>query len=869
MRVRVIYPRMASRLTFLTGVGAAGTLFASVVLSGAQPPWAWGFVQGFVLVLAGVWLLVQILHSGPEVQRLVDPTARWVVVPGLGLLAWIGLSYVLDAWVCEARGTEPLARAPTVFAYFLVACFLLGMSLGSRHRFPVLVGGLFCLGVVVALFGLLRLYLSHWPSLWGFETGGRLQSFYTNANRVAVLLALSWACGAGWTGYWWCRATRNHIASEAVRERAIAVAVSLGTLLTAVAMVLTLSRMTLLSSLLAVLLVSGVSAYAIRHPRTVDDPELGSHPKLRSLLFPAGLILMVVLLLLGLSFTVGGHGLASRMEATPIDTSGRLELMKTGLMVWGERPLTGTGLGTLESRFSGVCPPAQQDLRVVEVHNDWLQLGIELGAVGLLLAAVLVAACAALWWRSIRRAHRLRTRMLLSGAAIAVLVPLLCSLADFPLRQPTTAGLLFLLAGALFYAGMEERDPEPSLPEGLSRCRLYIVRVVGWVLLAIFAVGAVFCFQRGRAVATTPWLGQVYPQVPVAGDVESCARGCEMDPDNADLWYLFATALLERTQQEQDAERKSTERKRFDRATARLIQLNPRDYRPHYLRTLMGYRERRWKDALDDIRLALQHSHFHFLHVLERDLLLLSCRSLPPDSPRRGERLEDALVCLRQGVEAHRWSERAALEAMLLLGLHAGDAVQFWPPTSDANRLARAQFYVRFHLNERARAELNEVGDTMRNNPWFLALRCFLDLSGELEERGLESFSILIRQMGQQPDPGVLAWLQVHLPSLPGRRLLLLVQNESAGIGGHPALCWAMLPKLSSVSLPDADRLWGRVVNTAPTSEHLRRWAELAARMGDRPAARIRARSAWERSSRSDEWNRWYAEFRREWKLND
>ena len=846
----------ASRTRFVLAVAALTALILSIVFSGAQPPWAWGFLQGLVMALGAVWLVLQCKQPGYEIRLLIDRPARWLVLSGLLFLGWLTLTHLFN------REDPVLARVPIVYSYFLTACFLVGCTWGSKNRLMWLMVILTGTGLVLSLFGFLRLYTPLWPSLWGFGTTERLQGFYTNPNRYAVLLAVCWCCGAGATGYWWCRATRHRGSREAITDRRYGMALAVCTLVIAAAMVLTYSRLTLVSSLLVLLVGAGAAAYATRSWRVDKAANVGPQPHVRTYLLASGLVAMVGLLVAGLVLTLGGRRLVERAGQVSPDLDGRLSLMQTGVELWQEAPLTGRGLGRLETLFLANCPVEQQHMRVVEVHNDWLQLGIETGGIGLLLALLLAATFVVLWCRSLGRTHRLRTRLLLTGSGVAIVVPLICSVADFPLRQPSSAGLVFLLAGAVLVRGLGERDAEET---GSRRPGILPVAVV---LLLAFAIGSAFSLRRGVAVAATPWLGHVYARPAEASDVEGYQRGCRIDASAPQLWFGLAQARLKRIEDAKGPEREQ-EKAQFQEAAGRLEALLPNDYRPHYLRALLAFKEDHWDAGLASVQKALKHAHFSFIHDLERDLVLSALQTTRYLSPERPRRLQEALACLRQGVIEERWAERDAIQWLLSWDVLPSEIAGLWEEQGPEGRIRRARFYLKHELMDRAQAELNGLSEDAQKSSWFMAMRCYLDLSGGQAERGLETFSVLIRRLQRSPELHILHWLKDHLSQLPPEMVLLLVKNEGTFMSEFEHLARALLPKLTDASAREAERFWCKVVQRKSTPENLRRWAELAAQMGDRPAARFRARDAWERSSRNDEWNRWYAAFRRKYKLND
>ncbi|KOV76947.1 hypothetical protein ADL03_42770 [Nocardia sp. NRRL S-836] len=130
-------------------------------------------------------------------------------------------------------------------------------------------------------------------------------------------------------------------------------------------------------------------------------------------------------------------GLATRLSFSSPDRSGATG---AALELVARSPLLGVGPGKGSFFFSA----GNEDLRVMRfVHNEYLQVLVELGAVGLLLVlAVVVAVLAAVW--------RGRGTALWAGAAAAVVVVLVHSAFDFLWHVPVVLIIAGLCAGLGF-----------------------------------------------------------------------------------------------------------------------------------------------------------------------------------------------------------------------------------------------------------------------------------------------------------------------------------------------------------------------------------------------------------------------------------
>lgn len=158
---------------------------------------------------------------------------------------------------------------------------------------------------------------------------------------------------------------------------------------------------------------------------------------------------------------VGWPRIAARMEQDALADT-RWQYLDYGLDTLQAWLPWGSGLGSFRWVYAPHEPVgAMIGVYADRAHNDLLQVGIELGVPGLALIAALLAVLAWAWLRNLRaeRANHAAQRPWLAAAAIAVAIPLLHSLVDYPLRTLACA-VVFALAAAVLCAG-----PAPTARE--------------------------------------------------------------------------------------------------------------------------------------------------------------------------------------------------------------------------------------------------------------------------------------------------------------------------------------------------------------------------------------------------------------------
>ena len=195
----------------------------------------------------------------------------------------------------------------------------------------------------------------------------------------------------------------------------------------------------------------------------------------RRAILGAAVVITVVLPIAVLWAYPGREGVDGALTSARI----RIDFVATSLRMWATDPLFGVGAGRyygMSERFMG---PFIQDLWRENAHNNFLQIGAELGVVGLAgFVGLLIAGARPV--RDVLRARAGPPEALLVGASAGVAAYLVTCLAGHPLLTPETA-YPFWIVTALAVALARQR----SAPSTVS-ARRYAVTAVA---IGLFFVG--------------------------------------------------------------------------------------------------------------------------------------------------------------------------------------------------------------------------------------------------------------------------------------------------------------------------------------------------------------------------------------------
>jgi hypothetical protein len=435
---------------------AATTLASAMLLGGGQGTLGDTLVQlmALALLLLAAW------------RHATDPSAR------LPRMAWLALVPLLlplaqllplpdSAWTwtparrdlageLAAAGVSPGARLGLIpvaversLAWLLpaVALFIAGLQTGMRGRV-----GLVVLFVVVACvgatLGLAQIADGPESALRFYEITNihGAVGFFANRNHHASFLAMALPFAVVGTA-WWLRQRRDQDAGEWLW--AVAGLGLVGVLMLGIA--IANSRAGLLLGAVG-FMIAVAAALAVRRPRGLQG----------------GLVLAAaVVVLLASQFALLA---VVRSVGTEPNDDVRSRFTSLTLAAAKEHAPLGSGLGGFVPAFETVDQGGSGRIFVNHAHNDAAELWLEGGWLAAALGLPLLGAFAWAGWRvwiSDRAIGGAGLRLLRQAAWIALLLVLLHSLVDYPLRTSAHLALFGLLAALLSRPLSEEFKPAP------------------------------------------------------------------------------------------------------------------------------------------------------------------------------------------------------------------------------------------------------------------------------------------------------------------------------------------------------------------------------------------------------------------------
>lgn len=396
------------------------TAVALIVAMVATLHWPAGRDAGVTLILLALAALLPLLQLVPL------PFAFWAALPGrdvaVDTMHAAGIAIGAHALTLDPHATSrsAIALLPPI------AIFLATIATPMRQRRTLVLigaGG----AVASALLGALQLTVGASFDLYQAANHGDLIGFFAYRNAEADLLMVGMLLAAGWAA-----------GETRYQEQARLAAIGVAPLLAA-AVIVTTSRMGMLllpvtlGGMLAVLLPPGARRW-------------------RHMLGGLALLLILLVALIWLN-PVAGRTAARFLSAAD---DGRSQFWRTTVTAIRAYWPVGSGLGTFVPVFQTFEPLETLSTRYVNnAHNDYLQILLEAGLPG---AALMAAGLALLAWRAARAPQPPRERALHRTAALGILVLLLHSLVDYPLRTTTLATMFGLLAGLLFPPPPDDRS---------------------------------------------------------------------------------------------------------------------------------------------------------------------------------------------------------------------------------------------------------------------------------------------------------------------------------------------------------------------------------------------------------------------------
>ena len=358
-------------MTFLL-VGVAAAAWLATALHAGRLEW-----RRTPLDLPVLLLLLLVLLQLEIGNRALRDWALAPAQPVAGLAAEFPAPFLTVGTVAPRR----TATALLIFAGYAAVYFLVTQTVRTRRQVGRLVRALLATGAFLAFLGLLdHLTGETWLLRWREHPfAARLSATFVNPDHFAAWLVMLMALGLGWlTGRasggrrgpsLAQRLSVRHLREQAARRHLPL----LGVVVMGVALIFTLSRGGLVNLVAALLSLLGMLV-AVR--------------RVRPSLVTTGVLLIAVLAYGG---WIGFDPLLARLSATSHGIAHRLTQYVASLALLREFPVLGVGLGGYREIYVRHQPAAHQPGLVSYpfAHNDLLQLGLELGPLGVALVLFL------------------------------------------------------------------------------------------------------------------------------------------------------------------------------------------------------------------------------------------------------------------------------------------------------------------------------------------------------------------------------------------------------------------------------------------------------------------------------------------------
>jgi O-antigen ligase len=424
-------PRVSSRFT-------EGLLYAIAVFGpfafGCVEPWSRAALETLIFLLA----LSCFLRGRPA----EDPPAGkdfWLLASGFAALGVVQLGVF-----APADGPRPLApftsaphatrAAVLLWASYAALLYSVPRVVETHEAARRFVRFLFGLGIVLAAFGLVQGATSPDKLYWARQTWRAGFGPYYNRDHAANLMLMAMALGAGLLV---SRSRRGEsLDGPPGRHLRLQGGIATGALLLFSAIVICGSRGALLA-----LLLSGAALALL-------GAGFAERRKERRARAAAALAAGAFVVFFAFQYVGAGAAAGARVDTS---ISGRFSIYGDARRWWRDAPLFGTGLGSFET----VYPSYQdQELRasVAHAHSDWLEIALEGGTAGLLLAALTAALAGLAAVRAWRRSRSTEMRALIGGGLGAALAFAVHSLFEFCFQIPGNAVFFLMIVGFLLSA---------------------------------------------------------------------------------------------------------------------------------------------------------------------------------------------------------------------------------------------------------------------------------------------------------------------------------------------------------------------------------------------------------------------------------
>jgi O-antigen ligase len=419
-------------------VGIIAVAFFAALAWGGNENWAIALITIVAMAGSAVFIIRRVHEERkkPKWQLPYAPLVAFLIYASVGLI--IGKYKILGS---KSIWETVDSSSAIVYLLLILSCaaiiFLTANEFRSRRHVKLLAIAIIVLGTLEAAYGLVQ-YLGDYDYIWQFKRGispALATGTFINRNHYALLLNLCICIGIGYLNY------RAHRLVEGCQFSWRAALSAPGSpkliwmlswlIIMGVSLVFSMSRMgiaAMVASLSAILFVSITQQVGFK-------------------ITTMGLLLLIAVI--GLAFYIGVDAVLVRYESLALEqaiSQDRPALWRDAWKMAREFPLCGQGLGTFQWTY-----PAYQTVNPDQparyAHNDYLQLLMETGIIGLGFILWLFASVWRIAMRNLRNDRDPLVRGIGLGTIGALTAIALQEITDFGLYIPGVAVLAALIVG--------------------------------------------------------------------------------------------------------------------------------------------------------------------------------------------------------------------------------------------------------------------------------------------------------------------------------------------------------------------------------------------------------------------------------------
>jgi hypothetical protein len=819
------------------------------LIFGSYPPWIGGLT---VAVFCGLGVL--------SILWALIFRADYFPVPGALkafsylLLAWLSGMVVRDVVLGTAQWRAPALSLRTLpYAFAFLSAGMLGARLGATRLKTVL----WAVTVVGVILGALT--ITQWMGFdvksWKHNTQVRVSGIFVNVNRLAVMESLCISCALA---LFLAAFKEPEVGRpEEMRRRARQGVLASAMLCMGMAMVLTLSRLSIITFGVGLGLIA---FFWMRHrmQRDARDSWGASRSERVRRWLVVALPMIVMLAWVAGAFSFGGQTLNKRILELGKSESGEQERIQAFKAAWPllgstDARLFGHGLGNFEFAFNAIQPMGLSG-RWTRLHSDWVQLAMEAGIAALALAVLLTVFWFRAWLTNVREAQKDddEESLVLQLVPLAGIVTILiCTAADFPLRETGLALAFFFLTGAL------------------ARSKASAAGGTGWagfvlapLLLAGLGWNGFVAGRNGAAYAVSPARGQYMLPLNTGDDPAAWERAVTLDPGDPQLHVYLAAAANNATGAAQEVYAAGLEHALIGKA------LSPRDCSMPWLAALLSEKKGEWGEAPGYFDQAIARFPNNF--ALLRDagaFFIRRARIMPLGTSFRDDAVARALDFFRYVI---RYQGAAGNDELFVKWMEEAECTpeqvaQIWDGDAPAARLMRAKYYwkrgrIELTAEEIAALSPDQVKAGKSDTIWYDVLAGRLEFARGEEDAAVAHWLDALKLGAPRVEEQAYLWMAAEAWNLTVEAAKLAAEKLADNLKDAPLLVNVLGRKLhDSGKNVDACIL---LQKTAGTMDYLCvLWAESALAMNDIPTAEEQAARALKYQRAANDLSQWHAHF--------